>query len=296
MTAESSLFCLTVEYDKQSPNPERVFLGIAKTLEAFKALDIQLASSVDNSIETEMLLEDVERGSIKLWVKNISNRIPESAIEDLEYKKIIGHYLVKAKYYVLQKCSDVDEIKDAEYVEEIENGIKEIADETGANGLGIYTAPPREALLTSVSKMSEAYELFDSANVITMEDGEGNRLTLNTDFRLTAENIDELCAGETIENDAELILKVRKPDFLADTLWTFKHGTETIQAKIDDKEWLGRYLNGEEAVLPGDSLRVRIHSVATYDNGQNLMKTKYSIIKVIDIVHKERVETTSLKF
>ena len=78
-----------------------------------------------------MLLEDVERGSIKLWLKNVLKSIPDSAIEDLEYKKIIGHYLVKAKYYVLQKCSDVDEIKDAEYVEEIENGIKEIADETG---------------------------------------------------------------------------------------------------------------------------------------------------------------------
>ena len=296
MVAESSLFCLTVEYDKQSPNPEKVFLGIAKTLEAFKALDVQLASSVDNSIETEMLLEDVERGSIKLWLKNVLNGIPDSAIEGLEYKKIIGYYLLKAKYYVLKKCSDVDEIKDAEYVEEIENGIKKIANETGANGLGIYTAPPREALLTSVSKMSEAYELFGEANVITMEDGEGNRLTLNTNFRLTAENIDELCAGETIDNDTELILKVRKPDFLADTLWTFKHGTETIQGKIDDKEWLGSYLNGEVVVLPGDSLRAQIHSVATYDNTQTLMKIKYSITKVIDVVHKERIESTSLKF
>ena len=135
-----------------------------------------------------------------------------------------------------------------------------------------------------------------SANVITIGRRRREQDYFKYRFPLNAENIDELCAGETIENDAELILKVRKPDFLADTLWTFKHGTETIQAKIDDKEWLGRYLNGEEAVLPGDSLRVRIHSVATYDNGQNLMKTKYSIIKVIDIVHKERVETTSLKF
>lgn len=291
---EGNKFCLTVDYDKASPNPEKVFLGIAKTIEAFKALDVQLISCVDNNIETEMLLEDVERGSIKLWLANVLKNVPDEAIEHLDYKQIIGTYLVKAKYYVLSKCSTVDNIVDAQYVEEMENGIKDIAKETGVNALDCYSAPQREKFLEGISKISEAYELFDNTNTITMMDGEGNTLTLNTKFRLDTETIEDLCTGETLENEIEMILKVRRPDFLGDTLWEFRHGEETIKAKVEDKPWLNKYLNGEVAVLPGDSLKVKLNSVSTYDSNQNLMRTKYSITKVINIVHKEQIERMPL--
>ena len=287
-------FCLTVEYDKQSPNPEKIFLGIAKTLEAFKALDAQLITCVDSSIETDMLLEDVERGSIKLWLANVLKSIPDNAIENLDYKKIVGSFLIKAKYLVLSKCSDTELIKDVSYVEEIENGVKDIAKATGVNALECYSAPPREGLLQGIQKVSEAFSSFDNKNTVTMTDDEGNSLVLNTGFCLEAETIEKLCTGEIIENDMELIVKVRKPDFLADTNWVFKHGEQTIHAKIEDKKWLSRYLNGEIVVLPGDSLRVKMHIISSYGNNQALLRTKYEVTKVINIVHKETIKEMPL--
>lgn len=287
-------FCLTVEYDKRSPNPEKVFLGIARTLEAFKALDAQLITCVDSNIETDMLLEDVEKGSIKVWLASVLKSIPDNAIESLDYRKVVGAFLVKAKYFILSKCSDAEQIKEVSYVEEIENGVKEIAKSTGVNALECYSVPPREGLLQGIQKVSEAFTLFDVQNTVTMTDNEGNNLVLNTKFHLEAETIEELCTGEVIENDMELIVKVRKPDFLADTNWVFKHGEQSINAKIGDKEWLSRYLNGEIAVLPGDSLRVKMHIISSYDNNQVLLRTKYEVTKVINIVHKENVKEISL--
>ena len=46
---------------KKSPNPENIFIGIAKLIESFKAMDSELITCVDTNIETEMLLEDVEK-------------------------------------------------------------------------------------------------------------------------------------------------------------------------------------------------------------------------------------------
>lgn len=290
----SNQFYLTIDYDKFSPNPEKIFLGISKMLEAFKALDIQLVNCVDNTLETEMLLEDVERGSIKLQIANILKSIPDDAIKDLDYKKIIGEYLVKGKYFILSKCNEPS-ITEIGKVEEIEYGIKDIAQRTGVNSLECYSTPNRETLLNSIGQISEAYQSFEgTGSSLTMTNNQGKSLTLNTNFRLDAEGIEKLCVGETIDNEMTLILKVRRPDFLANTLWDFKHGDLTIKAKIEDKNWLDSYLSGNVIVLPGDSLKAVVYTSSVYDSNQNLIKVKYVITKVLNIVRKPTLESLPL--
>ena len=58
-------FHITVDYDKKSPNPENIFIGIAKLIESFKAMDSELITCVDTNIETEMLFRRCEKGSVK---------------------------------------------------------------------------------------------------------------------------------------------------------------------------------------------------------------------------------------
>jgi hypothetical protein len=57
-----------------------------------------------------MVLEDMEAGSIKVWFKNILNRIPDDAIRELEWKRAVGAAIVKAKYKVLQFLDSEDGI------------------------------------------------------------------------------------------------------------------------------------------------------------------------------------------
>ena len=287
-------FSITVDYDKKSPNPENIFIGIAKLIESFKAMDSELITCVDTNIETEMLLEDVEKGSVKVWLSNRLKSISDDDIADLNYKRVIGGFLVDAKYYVLRKCSDIDEIKDVEVVEEIETGIKEIAQKTGLNQLGCYTSPPRERLLRGLNKVGEAFVALEGNNSVSMSNSQGQILTLNKNFRLPLQSLDELCEGENIDNTTTVILKVRKPDFLGETSWIFKHGHEEIKAKITDENWLNRYLKGQEPIVPGDSLKVRLNSVATYDKNQNLTKTKHTVIEVLSVVHAENTPQTEL--
>ena len=38
----NGLFSIVVDYDKESPSPENIFIGIAKLIESFKLIDKQL--------------------------------------------------------------------------------------------------------------------------------------------------------------------------------------------------------------------------------------------------------------
>ena len=285
----NGLFSIVVDYDKESPSPENIFIGIAKLIESFKLIDKQLIGCVDSDTETETLLDDIEKGSIKLWLRNTLKQIDDKDIEDLNYKRIAGKFLVKAKAYILKKCNDVNEIQDVEIVEDIETGLSEIAKESGINQLGCYTKPPREDLLNGLNKLGEAFNEFGEKNKIIFIGDDNEKVVLNTKFRLPLATLEEFCAGDVIENPSEIILKVRKPDFIGDTQWEFLHGREPIKAKISDEEWIKSYFGGAEIITPGDSLRVKMITTSIYNNNQDLIRSRHVITKVIAVVKAERV-------
>ncbi len=66
-----------------------------------------------------------------------------------------------------------------------------------------------------------------------------------TDFNLSLhiapETIEDLITSESIQSLSEMILKVKKPDFLGTSQWEFRHDNRTIIAKILDDDWLKRF-------------------------------------------------------
>lgn len=287
-------FSITVSYDKSNPNPEKVFIGIAKLIESFQLLDRQLVSCVDSDIRAEIVLDDVEKGSIKLWLASVLRSVDDKNILSGDYKKIIGPFLVRGKYYILGKLESVDRIEDVEFVEALEDGICDIAKESGINNLQCYTKPTREQLLEGISKIGEAYEQFGENEIIRMTDTEGRVISLNKNFRLPMSDVSEFCSGNIIENDTECILKVRRPDFLGAAEWEFRLGLQTICGAIKDEGWLERYQSQKEIVGPGDSLRVILHDTTTYDKNNNPTKHKYYVKRVIEVIHVEKTEEIPL--
>jgi len=70
-------------------------------LEAFHQLDVALVKSVDSKIEPMVLLEDIETGSLKAWLSYVLKAVDDQALKELDWKPLIGQYLVKAKYVVV---------------------------------------------------------------------------------------------------------------------------------------------------------------------------------------------------
>ena len=49
-----------------------------------------------------MVLEDVEASSLRVFLKNTLSRVDDEALKTLDWKPVVGRYLVKAKYLALE--------------------------------------------------------------------------------------------------------------------------------------------------------------------------------------------------
>ena len=289
-----SKFCLTVNYDKSSPDPEHIFLGMGKFLEALKALDNDAIHCIDNELSPSLLLEDVQNGSIKLWLRNFISSIPDEGISDLDINKIIGGYLVKAKYIALKFLSDRDTFNNVDEVRELETAIANAAAETNANTLGCYSAPARRDLLEHLSMIGNALSVFRETEQIYIHTTDEDRILINSNFRLPRERIDEFCQGENIENISTVLLKIRKIDFLGNSKWSFRYGGKAVEAKMSDGKWFEDFKQRKFAVYPGDALRVKLRTTATYGRNSELISEQHEIIEVLSIVPDSNAEQTEL--
>ena len=98
------------------------------------------------------------------------------------------------------------------------------------------------------------------------------------------DTIDELVTKDKIVSQAEMILKVKKPDYLGESKWGFRHGGRNFPGKIVHKEWLENYQNRKIDIRPGDSIRAMVEIIDKYDFDGELIGTEHNIIQIITVI------------
>ncbi|MEL6735863.1 MAG: hypothetical protein AAFO98_08300, partial [Pseudomonadota bacterium] len=61
---------VTIDFDRGTSDPVRVFEAMVKALSGFKEIDRLVLGAIDPDYTPTMVLEDVEAASITSWVKN----------------------------------------------------------------------------------------------------------------------------------------------------------------------------------------------------------------------------------
>ena len=275
-------FSIIIDFDKDSPNPSRVFKSMASLIETFEEFDRDLVKHIDNKIETVLLLEDIEKGSLKAILANILRKIPDDAIRDLDVKKIIGHYLLKAKYIALEKLEGKALLTDSTEIEAIEMELKKAASETGVDQLPTYVPTSRKVIIKNIDNINKSLEPLSNKDKVFYDSPYG-KTSFNLDLSIDFDKMEDLITNEVIESETKMILKVKKPDYLGDSQWSFKHGGKTISAKILHHEWLRDFQNRKIDVRPQDSLVCEVNTIAKYDYDFELISVNYEITKVIKI-------------
>lgn len=279
---ENQDFSIIIDFDKNSPNPSRVFKSMAMLIDSFESFDRDLVKHINNEIETVLLLEDVEKGSLKAILANILRGIPDDALNDLDWKKLIGHYLVKAKYIVLNHLEGTVTLSDAEEIEVIEMELKKVAAETGVDKLPTYVPTSRKSIIKNIDKITSATEVLSKNDKVQYQSPYGSA-SFNLELSVNVEDLEDLITKEVFESETTLILKVKKPDYLGNSMWDFKHGGRTIPAKITDADWLSKFQNREIDVRPQDSLVCKVKTTVKYDHDFELIGTSYEVTEVIKI-------------
>lgn len=276
-------FCIEIDFQKGSESPSRVFRTMTELIETFQDIDNDLVQSIDEKLEPVIIIEDIEVGSLKTWLSSRIRDIDDEALKELDWKPIVGSYLVKGKYIILDFISGKTEITSREQVEQLESDLHNLAESTNVKQIPSYGPIHSQKLLSDMEKITSSLSHLnekDKAKYITSE----KVVEMNAKFKIVPEKIEELLTEEEIKSTASMILKVKKPDYLGESQWEFRHEKKSILAKILDAGWLKSFQKRKYDVRPGDSLRATVETIVKYGYDKEVVGIHRNILKVNEIL------------
>jgi hypothetical protein len=280
-------FDIRIEFARGEGDPTRVFRSMASLIEAFQRMDTHLAPMLGATVKTSLVLQDIEAASLRSRLRTIVESVPDEPLREGEIKKIIGHFLLKGKHKILDWCGNRTEITDRADVRRLEHDLVQLAHETDIKLLPAYAPIDTPSLLSDISAVNDALSPLEKKDAATFASHEG-KTNFNPELVLSGEVIREIVTKERLENTGERIIKVKKPDYLGTSKWTFKYGSATIEAKIGDIDWLRQFQSSEVEVGPGDSLRVMLFEEVSYGYDNEVVHTEFEVKKVHSVVRGPR--------
>lgn len=280
-------FGIEIQFDVTNQSPSKAFRTLSEILEALHSVDRDLIGSIDSEIKSVTVLEDLQKGSIKGWFKNVLEKVPDAGLKDLDWKKAVGHYLVRGKYILIKFLENKTEITTREEIKTLEGELYELAKETNVNQIPSYSPIPTAKLVGSIRKVSSSLQYAEKGNHIIYMAGRKEEASFNMEFNFSPESIEELLTKEKISNETDMILKVKKPDYLGDSQWELRHEKLPINAKIIDVGWLEKFQERQINVRPGDSLKAKVRTTVNYDYNNEVIGTHYEILEVFNVIQAD---------
>jgi len=276
-------YCITISFEPGVAHPQRIFKAAADFIESLQALDVTLVAAIDSKIQPVFLLERIEDGSVKIWVKQILKAIPDDSIRSLDWKKAVGSYLVDAKHFVLRHLDDTKSLGTANEFHALTARIHDAAAKSGALRYPAYKQIPSADMAKSMARICDAVAPLQAGERVTISNDDGDS-GIDATAHVSQDQIDSLLTNNVIHNSAEQILMVRKPDFLGTSMWEFRHGKKTFTAKMADESWLAQFQRGELDVRPGHALRVTMDEETLYGEDGDVIRADRTITKVLSVI------------
>lgn len=277
-------FSIEIDFEKGAGSPSRVFRAMSDIIDALQETDRTLIKSIDSKIKPVILLEDVDGGSIKARLAQIIESIDDEGLKKGEYKIIIGNYLVRAKYLIIDFLKGKSNIQGVQEIEQLEKDLFTLAETTDVRALPFYAPVSRTELLADINKINSALEPLNETDKASFVVRPGEEVEFNLTLHIAPETIEELITANRREFVATLILKIKKPDFLGASQWDFRHGKDSFTAKMLDETFLDDFHERRVVLSPGDAIEAIVHTEVLYGFDNEVVITHNSVEKVLSVI------------
>lgn len=88
----------------------------------------------------------------------------------------------------------------------------------------------------------------------------------------------------------QMILAVKKPDYLGASKWDFRHGKRAISGRIDDGDFLTEFQGRKTNVRPGDALRCMVTIEMRYGFDNELISETLIVLEVLEVLEDLSVQ------
>ena len=270
------------EYSK-TKKPKDIFNEYTLMLIALEKTETEMLKSISTSLQYRSSLESIETGSIvakiKSWIEDDEPNLGNEKLGNLDFK----NYLSDGIKTIVNNLSQDKNIT-ANTIDKISSDLNNLAEQYKITDAFSYAPIQKKNLIEISNLIREATSnLSNDENVYLLEEN-GSSIELPKKINIQVSEKDINSKECIIENESEQILKIKKPDYIADSAWEFKIGRKVIKTKIEDTNWINQFLNKEIKLYPGDSLRCKVFTVEEYDKLGTLVTSKVSITKVLEII------------
>jgi hypothetical protein len=274
-------FAIKIDFEHDRIRPSHIFFTMSQLIETFYLIDKHLLEAYNLGIEHSFILKDVEVGSIKAMIITLLNTIDDDALKSLDWKKIVGSYLVKGKKYLLQYLEDKNAISTIDQIKEIEQGLVNLA-ENEQVPISPFPLPMHNILkdLNSLVKATHRLTINEEVSFI-YDNGE---VQLNKNFSISTETIEELLTQRTISYESDVVLYIKKPDYLGKSMWNVYIDNKSHFVKFLDYDWLDRFQSRHIDVKPGDALRSHVKTTVKYAADNTEISVIYDVLKVYEVI------------
>jgi len=276
-------FCIEIDFEEDSlANPSRIFKAMSGLIEGIQLLDSSLLQTIDVKIQTQLMLRTIQVGSLKSWFRNVIEIADDESLKSGKFKAILGKYLLEAKHWILKHIKDKENLK-GEKLKVLQDKLQEIAEETKVRKIPSYAPVKREKLVEFSIKTLESTSVpteKDKAKYVSR----CGQITLPKGPVISDEAREEMLTEKNIVDETQLVLRIKKPDYLGESKWMFQWEKHPMEAKIEDKEWLSRFQTREILVRPGDSLKVRVRTEIKKGYDDKDISVRYDILKVLQVI------------
>jgi hypothetical protein len=280
-------FGIEITFAPHSDAPARVFRVMTALIDSFQEIDGFLAGVIATGLKPSTLLEDIESGSLRVWLRNILDSVDDDSLKSGEWKKIVGAYLVRAKRIMVQWTERRDTVDSEAAVQELRQEILDAAAQTDVLRIPTYAPISSTEVARSIVMISSAIEPLgerDSIAYLSVE----TPVQFNKSLQIVPDALTDLLVKESITSETPMILMIKRPDFLGDSRWEFRHEHRVFEARIQDLEWMSEFRNGLVFLQPGDALRSLVRSIVRYGYDGEVVDSKHEIIKVVEVIHTIR--------
>jgi hypothetical protein len=153
-------FAIFIDFSKETERPERIFQAAEQMIRAFQRLDRALAGAIDTAIEPVLVLEDIEAGSLKIWLRDKLLHVEDQALYELDWKPLVGKYLLAAKYAFIEWVNDDEERRRPGSLAALRRRFFELASQTDVRKIPTYSPPSATELLGSAEDMGKAISVL----------------------------------------------------------------------------------------------------------------------------------------
>ena len=131
----------TISFDATSGSAAHVFDLAADLIRSLQGIDDVLIQSIDAKIETMLVLEDLQKSSVRVFLRTVLAKVDDDALKSLDWKQQVGRYLVKGKYAAIRWLDGEAPNKGEHQLSDLTEEIARLAQESDVRHLPDYPRP-----------------------------------------------------------------------------------------------------------------------------------------------------------